>query len=218
MNTTDRAHRPLSLIFGGSFDPPHRAHVTLPPLVADQLGADRLLYIPAAISPLKSDSTPTDASHRLAMLRLAVESIPRAEIITIELDRPGPSYTVDTLEELHQTARAGETFRLLIGADQAIDFHRWRDRGRVIDLAEPVVMLRPPWDRAAFRRALAGRFKLAEVNAWIRRVVEVPAIEASATEIRRRLASGESVEAYLPPAVEAYIRKHGLYGVRSQSN
>lgn len=217
MSAPHRAGKPLTLIFGGSFDPPHRAHITLPPLVADQLGADRLLYIPAAISPLKRDSTPTDASHRLAMLRLAVASIPRAEIITIELERPGPSYTVDTLEELHRRARAGETFRLLIGADQALDFHLWKSWGRIIDLAEPVVMLRPPWDRGGFRRALMGRYKLAEVNAWIGRVVEVPAIDASATDIRRRLANGESVEADLPAEVEAYIRKHGLYGAGSSS-
>lgn len=212
IRTNDDAPRRLTLVFGGSFDPPHRAHTTLPPLVADQLDAARILYVPAALNPLKRDAPPTDAVHRLAMVRLAVRSIRNAEVATLELERSGPSYTVDTLEELARNAPPNEAFRLLIGADQALDFHRWRDWRRIITLAEPVVMLRPPWDRATFRAALNERYDKQEVERWLNRVVEVPAIDASATEIRRRLAAGAPVDAALPAEVEAYIREHGLYG------
>jgi nicotinate-nucleotide adenylyltransferase len=143
------------LIFGGTFDPPHRAHVELPPRIAQQLGCDRLLYVPAALNPLKVDSPPTDSSHRLEMLRRAVVDVPNAEICTIELERKGPSYTVDTLEELRRRLGEDVEMRLLIGGDQALEFHRWKDWKRIIELAEPVVMLRPPWNRETFREQLA---------------------------------------------------------------
>ncbi len=209
----DHAARPtITLIFGGSFDPPHRAHVALPRIVAKTLGADQILYIPAAVSPLKRDTQPTDAVHRLAMLRLALESTPNTTISTLELNRPGPSFTIDTLRELHQTAGAHEAFRLLIGADQALVFHRWREWQHIIELAEPVVMLRAPFDRDRFRSALTEQFTPEEVDAWMRRTIEVPRIDISSTDIRQRLSRGESVSDALNPAVEEYIRRHALYG------
>jgi len=206
----------LTLVFGGTFDPPHRAHVALPGIVAATLGADRILYIPAAVSPLKRDTLPTGANHRLAMLRLALESVPMATISTMELNRPGPSFTIDTLRELHRIAGPNEVFRLLIGADQALDFHRWREWQHIIELAEPVVMLRSPFDRNLFRAALNERYPPEEVATWMERTMDVPSIDISSTDIRQRFSRGEPNSDALNPAVEDYIRRQGLYGANTR--
>ena len=198
------------LIFGGTFDPPHLAHTRLPPLVAKRLGADRIIYVPAAANPLKPNR-PTPARHRLAMLRLAIASVPDAEIDSIELDRAGPSYTVETLEALRERYGDDVELRLLIGADQVPDFDRWREPQRILELATPAVLLRPPGDARAFRERLAG-FPPHLADRWVRWTVPVPPMDVTATEIRRRLSAREDVSDLLDPVVADYIREHGLYG------
>ena len=199
------------LIFGGTFDPPHLAHTRLPPLVAKRLGADRIIYVPAAANPLKPNR-PTPARHRLAMLRLAIASVPDAEIDSIELDRPGPSYTVETLEALRERYDDDVELRLLIGADQVPDFDRWREPQRILELATPAVLLRPPGDERAFRERLAGFFPPHLADRWVSWTVPVPPMDITATEIRRRLSAREDVSDLLDPVVADYIREHGLYG------
>jgi nicotinate-nucleotide adenylyltransferase len=210
---TSMSHGPRRiLVFGGTFDPPHRAHIELPRAAARRLNCDRILYVPARANPLKQDvPPPTAAEHRLAMLDLALADVPEAQVSTIELDRPPPSYTVDTLEELRRIHAEPCDFRLLIGADQALAFHAWKDWRRILELAVPAVMLRPPWDAAAFARELATRFDAAEADQWLRWVVPTPAMDVSATEVRRRLAANEDTAPLLAPAVAAYIRKNHLY-------
>jgi len=112
------------LLFGGTFDPPTRAHTTLAPQAAALVGASRLLYVPAAISPHKLEQTPTEAEHRLAMLKLALMDTDDVEIRTLELDRAGPSYTIDTVETMRSEFGPDTPLRLLIGDDQAESFHR----------------------------------------------------------------------------------------------
>ncbi len=201
-----------TLVFGGTFDPPHTAHTTLPPLVAARLGCARIIYIPAAVNPLKTDLDLTPAHHRLAMLELAVADVPGAEISTIELDRPGPSYMVDTLELLRRKIDDDTQLVLLIGSDQAMSFHDWKDWPRIIELATPAVMVRPPLDEAAFRRQLAERYDPDEVERWLSYAVAVPQLDVGATTVRERLASGGDVRGLLQPNVLAYAREHGLYG------
>ncbi|MCP3904161.1 MAG: nicotinate (nicotinamide) nucleotide adenylyltransferase [Planctomycetes bacterium] len=201
------------LIFGGTFDPPHRAHVELPALVAETLGCDRIIYIPAATNPLKRDDPPTDAEHRLAMLRLALRERPRTVVSTIELERGGVSYFVDTLHSLCSDVGSDVELRFLIGADQALQFGRWKDAGEILRLATPAVMLRPPWTDASFRAALAGAHGEDEADRWMAWTVPAPLIDVSATELRDRLRAGGDVSEMLDPAVAAYIREHGLYGL-----
>ena len=200
-----------TLVFGGTFDPPHTAHTTLPPLVAARLGCARIIYIPAAANPLKTDLDVTPAQHRLAMLELAVADVPGAEISTIELDRPGPSYMVDTLELLRRKVDDTQLV-LLIGSDQAMSFHDWKDWARIIGLATPAVMVRPPLDGATFRRQLAERYDPDEVERWLGYAVAVPQLDVGATTVRKRIASGGDVRGLLQPTVLAYIRQHHLYG------
>ncbi len=200
------------LVFGGTFDPPHLAHTMLPPIVARRLGCRRIIYIPAAANPLKTDQPPTAARHRLAMLRRAVADVPGAEISTIELDRPGPSYTIDTLESLHAEFAPDTEVFLLIGSDQAIGFHDWKDWPRILELAVPAVMVRPPLDLDAFRGQLDEHYDAAETARWMDWAVAVPQLDICATGLRERLGSGGDARGLLQPTVLAYIREHGLYG------
>ncbi len=191
------------IVFGGSFDPPHVAHVELPRRVMRAIDAQAVAYVPAAVSPFKTRQAPTAAEHRLAMLRLALADQPHAVIRSDELDRPAPSYTVDTLEALAQQL-PGVRLRLLLGADQLATFDHWRRVERIVALAEPVVMRRPP----ATLTALPAGY---DALAWARRVVDVPAMEVSSTLIRKRLAAGESITGLVHRDVERYIHEHRLY-------
>ena len=198
------------IVFGGSFDPPHVGHVVLPERVRQALGTDVVAYVPAARSPHKLDRPATPAAHRLAMLRLALAEQPHALILTDELDRAAdgrPSYTVETLTALRGRVGERTRLRLLIGADQVPRFHAWRQAGRIVELAEPVVMLRPPETAASLLAALGP----GEREAWRRRLVEVPAIDVSSSGVRRRVAAGESIAGLVPEAVARYIHEHGLY-------
>jgi nicotinate-nucleotide adenylyltransferase len=199
------------LLFGGTFDPPHRAHVQLPALVARQLGCGRIIYIPAAQSPLKSQTPLTAAEHRLAMLELAIADMPDAEISTIELDRGGPSYFIDTLRALRREIGEEVNLRFLIGADQALEFHHWKDWPDILNLATPAIMLRPPWTRETLREALRCQYDDDEAARWLGWLVDAPRLEISATDIRHRLGQGESIEDLLDPLVIGYIRTHRLY-------
>lgn len=211
------------LLFGGTFDPPHVAHSHLPALAAAQLGCDRIIYIPAAINPLKAATPPTAKEHRLAMLVLALEDVPNAAISSIELERAGPSYTIDTLRALkkalagpgdRQESKGQATdFHLLIGVDQALEFHRWKEWEQILKLATPAVMLRPPWTRESFAKELAAAYGPQEAARWLSWTLEkgLPQMEVSATDLRGRLQRGEPVDGQLSPAVAAYIRANGLY-------
>ena len=151
------------------------------------------------------------------MLRLAVGHLPHASVLTEEIDqaamtaRPEPSYTVDTLEALRARLGPGTGLRLLIGSDQAKLFDRWRAYDRVIELAEPLVMLRPPLTRTALLEALPPGFDRAQ---WAGRLVDVPSIAVSSSDIRDRVAAGRTIRHLVPRGVEQYILRKGLYGSR----
>jgi len=194
------------LIFGGSFDPPHQAHVELPEAVRIALGADVIVYMPAGRAPHKLNQQQTAGTHRLAMLRLALaEPIAAGTAVVLDdeirrVEEDGrPSYTVDTLEDLRLRIHPDAEMRLLIGTDQVRIFGSWKDWERVIELAEPVVMVRPP---ETIDHVPA---------AWRGRVVKVPAIDLSSTEVRGRVEAGEPLEGGVGEAVSRYIAKHRLY-------
>ena len=216
------------LVFGGTFDPPHRGHIDLPERVRVELGADWLLYVPAWRSPHKSGAPTATPDDRVAMLAAAIESSPFASISTLELARPDvPSYTIDTLGRLAQELPEA-SFRLLIGADQAAAFHRWREPRRVIELAEPVVMLRRPRESAeALIQSMRGAgpppagWSDDEIEAWRSRVVNVPLIDAEATGLRHLLGEHgvchELVRRCLPDPVRRVIVERHIYGVQLRS-
>jgi len=215
MAEPDLTHFRKLLIYGGTFDPPHRAHVQLPQQAMRLLGAERVLYIPAAQSPHKMDSKPTPPHHRLAMLRLALHDFPEAIILTDELDRAEanpdqPSYTADTLENLRGRVHPDAQLRLLIGADQARVFDKWHRADDIAAIAEPVVMNRAPQTAEQLLAELPEDAR----NGWRSRVIELPPLDISSTRVRAQAVAGDAtadIDDLLSPAVAAYIREHGLY-------
>lgn len=200
------------LLFGGSFDPPHRAHVELPQQVARALNADLIAYVPAGRAPHKLDRVQTDPRHRLAMLRLALDHQPGptpTTVLTDEIDRgpDQPSYTVDTISVIRQRIEPETQLRLLIGADQLRIFDQWREPERVVELAEPVVMVRPPDTRASLLASLPGNRR----DDWSKRLVDVDAIDLSSTQIREKIKNGEIVDQWITASVAQYIRENALY-------
>lgn len=200
------------LIFGGTFDPPHRAHIELPRIVAEKVGCTHILYIPTSANPLKEES-PTPIDHRLTMLRLALDGKTNCEISEIEAHNKGPAYTVDTLEKLREIYGEDVQFRLLIGADAVISFPRWKNPERILELAKPVVMLRPPYDQDLFRTKLAETFCEEEAERWLDWTVNCPAIDVDATTLREKLMSSEDCSESIDHNVLGYIKTHRLYGV-----
>lgn len=199
------------LLFGGTFDPPHCAHVELATRAANAAGCERVVYIPAAQSPLKLDAPDTAPEHRLAMLAIAVRDRPNAHISTAELERGGVSYFIDTLEAIRARVPAGTDLCFLVGADQALHFPRWRDWQRILEEAEPVLVVRPPWTRATLVKALREVYGEAGAARWIDAIVDAPLSDVSSTVLRDRLERGEPTDSGLDDAVGAYITEHGLY-------
>jgi nicotinate-nucleotide adenylyltransferase len=212
----------LVLYFGGTFDPPHQAHVALPAAARDATGADHLLYVPTGQNPLKGASPRATDRQRLDMLALALRGADRASIWTRELsldDRaptgpdPTPSFTIDTIRALRDELPSACAVRLLIGADQAAQFHRWRDADRLLVLADPLVMLRPPDETPDdLAERLRDHWPAPELDRWRARCLPIPTIDLASTGLRAALADpARTRNAPLPEAVGRYIAENGLY-------
>jgi nicotinate-nucleotide adenylyltransferase len=182
-------------IFGGTFDPPHVGHLLAASDAFEALGLDRLLFIPAASHPFKAERVMASAPQRLEMLALLIAEDDRFGIDPIEIDRPGLSYTVDTLAELSRRDPTGERF-LLIGEDLVDELPTWRSPERITQLAEVVV----PSRGEALNRAAGTLRRLATRR-----------IDISSTEIRARARRGLSLHGFVPGPIAAYIERAGLY-------
>jgi nicotinate-nucleotide adenylyltransferase len=174
------------LIFGGTFDPPHIGHVTLPEIVRQHLNLDWALYIPAAAPPLKAGPVASE-SDRLAMLACALHTSGDNTMTQIEFMRGGTSYTHDTLLALTQQ-HPDISMRLLIGADQALQFHKWKNAREIITLAEPIVMLRDAIDSAkSLLDQIQDHWTSQELALWEHRFISVPAVDCNSSQIRNWL-------------------------------
>jgi nicotinate-nucleotide adenylyltransferase len=187
-------------ILGGTFDPPHLGHLIVAQDAWSALGLDRILFVPAGLPPHKLDARLTSAELRLAMVRAAIAGDDRFDVNELELRRQGPSYTVDTLRELRAGLPRAELY-LLLGADQVREFQTWRDPAEIARLAHIVALSR------------TGELVSPE-PATAARVLPVTRIDVSATGIRTRVAAGEPIRYLVPAAVEAIIRREGLYRAR----
>lgn len=190
----------IRALFGGSFDPFHAGHRLVVRTLLDRGLCARVHVMPAGRSPFK-DANEAAPAHRVAMARAALADLADVEVDDREARRTGPSWTVETLAAL-AAEHPGDAWSLVMGADAAAGFPRWRDPERLLELARPLILARrgqavPNWAPAAGAEVVTD--------------FDVP---VSATEIRRRLAAGETDGLPLPPPVLAYIRRHGLYGAR----
>jgi nicotinate-nucleotide adenylyltransferase len=183
-------------VFGGSFDPIHHGHLIVGQVASEALGLDTLQFVPAREQPFKQGQHRTSPEHRAAMVSLAVAGTPKFRLEAMELDRPGPSYTVDTLEQLGRR-EGGTRLVLLLGADAAAELDSWYKAERIPQLADVVVFARPGAPAPSSR--------------LITQVIEVPALDISATEIRRRVRRRMSIRYWVPDSVAEYIARHRLY-------
>lgn len=188
-------------VYGGSFDPPHLGHLVAASDACEALGLDRVLWIPAAEHPLKP-ALAAPAALRLEMVRAAVADDPRFEASDLELARPGPSYTVDTLRALSER-HPGAALFLLAGADLLGELPRWRDTGEVLRLATLAVLTRAG-------DALPPEPPFRAVG------VEVTRVDVSATLVRRRAAAGRTIRYLVPEGVRRVVERERLYRDRSR--
>ena len=193
-------------ILGGTFDPPHRGHLEIARLALDAAALEQVIFIPAAQPRLKSGAPQASPQQRLAMLQLAVNGAPNFAVSDLELRRPGPTLTVETLRQLRrQTPNAALHF--ILGLDALARFDQWVEPQQITQLARLLAVSRPGhanFDWPAFYARnphAAGRIDC----------LPHAAINLSASELRRLLAAGMPVEGLLPAAVEGYIRENGLY-------
>ena len=178
-------------VFGGSFDPVHVGHLAIARAAIETVPLDRVLFVVARRSPLKDRSLHASEADRLAMLRLAVSAEPAFAVSTVELDRPAPSYTVDTLEEL---ARSGASLFLILGGDAFADLGRWQRGERIHELATILVAARPGAAEPAGARLL-----------------DAPRLDINSRELRARASRGRSLRYLVPDTVWRYIEERGLY-------
>lgn len=184
-------------VFGGTFDPPHLGHLVMASEACQALALDTVLWIPSAEHPFKRGRVRTPAELRLQMVQAAIQGDPRFQASDLELRRPGPSYTVDTLRHLASAHPAAE-LHLLVGADVVREMPAWHQPAEVARHARVAV----------FARAGEG---VPEGLPFAAQVVQVPRLDVSATEIRRRVAAGQTIRYLVPDAVRALIEARGAY-------
>ncbi|MCS6938274.1 MAG: nicotinate-nucleotide adenylyltransferase [Roseiflexaceae bacterium] len=190
-------------ILGGSFDPIHYGHLAIAEEARVVLQLSRVLIIPAGEQPLKPGSVASPA-HRLAMARLACAENPFFEVSSIEIDRPGPSYTYVTLQLLHD--QGFDDLYLILGMDSVADLPRWREVRRILDLAHIIGVSRPgvSLDLSHLSQILPGLTQRLIV-------IDGPRLDISSTDLRQRVAQGRPIRYQTPDAVVAYIETHQLY-------
>jgi nicotinate-nucleotide adenylyltransferase len=202
-------------ILGGSFDPVHNGHLALARACGEQAALDEVWFTPAAIQPLKHKGPHATDAQRIEMLNLAIDSEPSEpgrprprpswRVCTLEIDRGGFSYTVDTLRQIHVELPDAALF-FLMGADAVRDVPHWREPREIFRLATPLVVRRAgePEPDLASLAALCTKTTQPQL-------VDMPPIDISSSDIRRRIAEGKPIQDLVPPAVGQYIAQHGLY-------
>lgn len=204
-------------VFGGTFDPIHVAHLAVAEEAAEALGLERVLFVPAGRPPNKPGVEITAGHHRLAMVELAIAGNPRFAVSRLELDRDGPSFTVDTLATLAAEREAAgvpsDGLHLVLSAEAFLGLPTWHEPRRVLELARMVVSPRdgyPDVGPAALASWFPDRPDLAGRAVFL----DGPRLHLSASALRDRVAAGRSLRYLVPDAVRAYIGDHALYRTR----
>jgi len=193
-------------VFGGTFDPPHIGHLILASEAHRQLNLDRLLWVLTPVSPLKHADDITSLDQRLSMLQLAIAENPDFELSNIEIDSPGPYYTLDTMRRLADRYPSAQVI-LVIGGDSLRDLPRWHRPADLVAACHEIGVMRRPGDSLdlpALERQVPG------TQAKVR-FVDAPLLEISSSDIRRRIRAKLPFRYYLPPSVYEYILENKLY-------
>jgi nicotinate-nucleotide adenylyltransferase len=193
-------------ILGGTFDPIHVGHLILAEEAWYQLGLEKVLLVPAADPPHKRDRLLSPVAHRVAMIELAIADNPHLQLSRVDVDRPGPHYTVDMVHLLYDQHGPGTDLYFLMGLDSLADLPNWHQPQVLMDLCNLVALNRPDsgldWD--SLEQSLPG-------IRWRVIFLPMPELEISSSTIQQRVRQGRPIRYQVLPPVEAYIREHGLY-------
>jgi nicotinate-nucleotide adenylyltransferase len=196
-------------VFGGTFDPVHYGHLILAEQCREQARLDEVWFVPAARPPQKEERAVTRFDRRVEMLALALAGNPTFRVQELENERPGPSYTADTLAELRRRHPGAELF-LLLGSDSLVDLPTWREPRRLVEQAGLLAVARPGTPVLSAEE-LRARLGLPPEVALHLEVVRAPLVDISSRDLRRRVAEGRSIRYFLPRPVECYIAEKRLY-------
>jgi nicotinate-nucleotide adenylyltransferase len=204
------------VLFGGSFDPVHQGHLAMAAFAIDYLEADKLFFIPALRSPHKAVDPAASGRQRLDMIRLAIAGLDCCQVSDCELNRPQPSYTIDTI--CHFRSHYGPAVPLywLVGADALPELPRWHRIEELLDLCRICILYRAGFAAPSLQE-LEGQLSPSHIERLGRDVIPTPLVDISSTQIRRKIILGEDVRDVLSPAVWEFIRQNRLYGFGNPS-
>ena len=194
-------------VLGGTFDPIHTGHLIVAEEVRARLNLAVVLFVPAGQPWLKPDIPVSAAEHRVQMVRLAIADKPYFKLSTMEIERPGPSYTVDTIAELQRQLGAEDELFFILGWDSLTELPRWHEPSQLIKMCRLVAVPRPGYPHPRLKSLECALPGLAQ-NVML---MDKPEIDIDATEIRNRVAQGLSIRHLVPEPVERYIKQHKLY-------
>lgn len=189
-------------IMGGTFNPPHLGHLICAEEAYDHFEFDQVMFVPSARPPHKDNSGILEAQHRYMMTLLATQSNSHFQVSRIELDRPGRSYSIETVREFKKKYGQDTEVYWIIGADSVLDMSIWKDVDELLSICKFIAINRPGYDLNQADQRFLGKVQLFRVTA----------VDISASEIRQRVRQGKSIKYLVPPDVENYIYENGLYG------
>jgi nicotinate-nucleotide adenylyltransferase len=203
-------NRIKTVLFGGTFDPVHTGHTAVAASAAGIIGADKVIFVPAKQSPLKTVRPAASDKDRLQMIALAIADNPKFETSDYELRKPGPSFTIETVRFFKTALGSNAEIYWLMGADNLDELAGWYKAAELIDECNLAVMYRAGFDKPDFSRfkKSLGEKRVAKLE---KNVVATPLVDVSSTEIRKKIAAGEDVSKFVCPSVKNYISKHKLY-------
>jgi nicotinate-nucleotide adenylyltransferase len=195
-------------VLGGTFDPIHSGHIIIAERARLELGLARVLFVPAGQPWLKTERKITPVAHRVEMVRRAIAANSYFELSTVEIDRPGPSLSVETVDILQQQLGAGAKLFFLVGWDSLAELPEWMEPDRLIQLCKLVAVTRPGFSRPDLKAMESLVPGVTQSVVWL----DILPVDISSTDIRNRVARGLSIHGLVPDEAEAYIKEHRLYG------
>jgi len=195
-------------VLGGTFDPIHSGHLVIAEKARLKFRLARVLFVPAGQPWFKTARTISPAAHRVEMVKRAIAANPHFELSAVEVDRPGPSYSVETIAILQQQLGAGARLFFLVGWGSLAELPQWKEPDRLIQLCKLVAVTRPGFSRPDLK---AMESLVPGVTQSVVRL-DIPPVDISSTDIRNRVARGLSIHGLVPEGVEGYIKEHKLYG------
>jgi nicotinate-nucleotide adenylyltransferase len=199
-------------VLGGTFDPIHSGHLVIAEAARLKFDLSRVIFVPAGQPWLKTDRKITQSIQRVEMVRLAIAGKADFEVSTVEIDRPGPSYSVDTVSILSQRLGAAARIFFLVGWDSLAELPQWQEPGKLIQLCTLAAVTRPGLSRPDLALLESSVPGITKSVVWL----DIPPINVSSSDIRDRVARGQSIHGLVPEDVESYIKENKLYRKKKQ--